>query len=406
MKSTDVALEAWRALSANRLRTALAMLGMVIGVAAVVLMLAIGRGTQETVNASIDAMGSNLFIILSGSTTSGGLRGGMGSLPTLTLNDARALAELPTVKTVAPIYSGTAQLGYGPNNWSTLVNGTTPDYLAIRNWAVEAGHNFDPADVRSAAQVALIGRTVATNLFGEEDPVGKTLRIKNSPYTVVGLLEAKGQSLDGRDQDDTVLVPVTTAQSKLFGNPFPGTVRFIMAQGRSKDVMDEAEADMGRLLRQRHRLREEQENDFSIRNLTAQAKAAASSAEALSFMLGAIASISLIVGGIGIMNIMLVSVTERTREIGIRMSIGARRRDILRQFLLEAIFICTVGGLSGILLGMGGAWLASASGMTVVVTVQSILIAFGFAAGVGLFFGYYPARQASRLKPVEALRHE
>ncbi len=407
MNFSAVTGEAWRSMGVNRLRAALAMLGMVIGVAAVVLMLAIGQGTQAIVNDSIASMGSNLFIILSGSTTSGGLRAGMGSAPTLTLEDARAIGKLPSVKTSAPVYSGTAQLGYGPNNWSTVVNGVTPEYLEVRNWAVESGRNLDEGDVRSAARVALIGKTVVFNLFADEPPLGKTMRIKNSPFTIVGVLEAKGQSMDGRDQDDSVLVPVTTAQSKLFGNPFPGTVRFIMAQAPSKEMMTEAEGDIGQLLRIRHRLRNDMENDFTVRNLTATAQAAASSAQALSFMLGAIASISLIVGGIGIMNIMLVSVTERTREIGIRMSIGAKRRDILQQFLLEAVFICTLGGLIGAMLGVAGAWAVSAlAEMPAVVTGSSILVAFLFAAGTGIFFGWYPARKAAYLKPVEALRHE
>jgi putative ABC transport system permease protein len=399
--------EAWRAMGVNRLRAALAMLGMVIGVAAVVLMLAIGQGTQAIVNDSIASMGSNLFIILSGSTTSGGLRAGMGSAPTLTVGDAQAIGKLPDMKASAPVYPNTAQLGYGPNNWSTPVYGVTPEYLDVRNWSVESGRGLDDSDIRSAARVALLGKTVAVNLFGGEPPLGKSLRIKNSPFTVVGILESKGQSLDGRDQDDTVLVPLTTAQTKLFGNPFPGTVRFIMAQAVSKEAMAEAEEDINQLLRARHRLRSDMENDFSVRNLTATAQAAASSAQALSFMLGAIASISLVVGGIGIMNIMLVSVTERTREIGIRMSIGAKRRDILQQFLLEAVFICTLGGLVGAALGVGGAWAVSTlADMPAVVTGSSILVAFLFAAGTGIFFGWYPARKAAYLKPVEALRHE
>ena len=407
MNFSAVTGEAWRSMGVNRLRAALAMLGMVIGVAAVVLMLAIGQGTQAIVNDSIASMGSNLFIILSGSTTSGGLRAGMGSAPTLTLEDARAIGKLPSVKTSAPVYSGTAQLGYGPNNWSTVVNGVTPEYLEVRNWAVESGRNLDEGDVRSAARVALIGKTVVFNLFADEPPLGKTMRIKNSPFTIVGVLEAKGQSMDGRDQDDSVLVPVTTAQSKLFGNPFPGTVRFIMAQAPSKEMMTEAEGDIGQLLRIRHRLRNDMENDFTVRNLTATAQAAASSAQALSFMLGAIASISLIVGGIGIMNIMLVSVTERTREIGIRMAVGAKGRDVLLQFLVEAVVTSLLGGVLGILFGIGASQLIGllAKWSTPMVP-GAILLAFGFSAVVGVFFGYYPARRAANLDPIEALRYE
>jgi putative ABC transport system permease protein len=407
MKMLAIFAEAWHAMAMNGLRTALTMLGMVIGVAAVVLMLAVGQGAQYTVNQSIASMGSNLFIVLSGASTSGGLRFGSGSVPTLTVNDAQALAQIPSVRAVSPSYPGNAQLAHGANNWSTIVTGSTPDYFTVRNWTLDAGHPFEESDVRGATRVVVLGQTVAKNLFGEEDPTGKTIRIKNMPFLVVGLLSAKGQSLDGRDQDDTAVVPVTTAQRKLFGNQFPGTVRYLMVQARSTETMDEAQREMGQVLRQRHHLAEESENDFTIRNLTSVAQSAAGSAQAMSFMLGAIASISLLVGGIGIMNIMLVSVTERTREIGIRMAIGARRRDILLQFLLEALIICIVGGLVGVLLGVGGAWLVSSMAeMAVVVTVWSILLSFAFSAAIGVFFGYYPARRAAMLKPVEALRYE
>ena len=399
--------EALRAMGMNRMRTALAMLGMVIGVAAVVLMLAVGRGAQVAVERSIASMGSNLFIVLSGASTSGGLRFGAGSSQTLTLKDADAMAQLPSIKAVAPTYMGTAQIVHGANNWSTLIYGSTPDYFSVRGWNFEAGNGFDESDIRGATRVVVIGKTVAENLFGEEDPVGKTIRIKNSPFRVIGLLERKGQSLDGRDQDDTSVVPVTTAQRKLFGNPFPGTVRYISVQAASLDAMPDAEREMTQLLRQRHRLSDGADNDFTIRNLTASAQAEAESAQAMAVMLGAIASISLLVGGIGIMNIMLVSVTERTREIGIRMAIGARRYDILAQFLFEAVIICLAGGLIGVLLGVGGAWLVSSlNEMVVVVTIGSIVLSFSFAVGIGIFFGLYPARRAAGLSPVEALRHE
>jgi putative ABC transport system permease protein len=391
----------------NPLRTGLTVLGIVIGVAAVVLMLAVGEGARQTVNQSIASMGSDLFIILSGASTSGGLRFGSGSVPTLTLGDAEAMERLPSLKAVAPVYSSNAQLAYGPSNWSTVVYGTTPEYLLVRSWHLEAGQAFGASEVRGAARVVLLGQTVARNLFGSENPVGRTLRIKSQPFLVVGLLEAKGQSLDGRDQDDTALVPVTTAQTKLFGNPFPGTVRFIMAQAGSAESMEEAEEDITQLLRARHRIAERAESDFTVRNLSATAQTAATAARALSVMLGAIASISLLVGGIGIMNIMLVSVTERTREIGIRMAIGARRRDILGQFLLEATVVCTLGGLAGVLLGVGGAWLlADLAGMDAVVSGSAVALAFLFSAATGVFFGYYPARKAALMRPVEALRYE
>ena len=391
----------------NKLRTGLTMLGMIIGVGAVVVMLGIGQGARSTISEYIKSMGSNLFIVLSGASTSGGLRMGSGSVPTLTADDGEALAKLDSVNASSPVLPGTVQLSYGANNWSTLVYAVSPNYLVVRDWAVESGQNFTDTEVRGATRVVVLGKTVAKNLFGEEDPVGKTLRIKGSPYQVIGLLSNRGQSLDGRDQDDSALIPITTGQRKLFGGQFPGTVRYILVQAKSAQVMPEAEQEITQTLRIRHRLSEEQENDFTVRNLAAVAQTAATSAQAMSFMLGAIASISLLVGGIGIMNIMLVSVTERTREIGIRMAVGARRRDILLQFLLEALMICLIGGTIGILLGVGAAWLTSdMSGMTVEITFGAIGMSFLFSFAVGVFFGYYPARRAASLRPVEALRYE
>ncbi|MDG4560834.1 MAG: ABC transporter permease [Candidatus Competibacter sp.] len=399
--------EAWQALGANRLRTALTMLGMIIGVGAVVLMLAVGQGAQATVRQAITAMGSALLVISPGSSSIGGMRGGAGTAPALTLADAQAMNRLSSLSAVAPVFPNGAQLVYGSRNWSTTVYGVTPEYLTVRSWNLESGQPFTAGDVRRGTRVALIGQQIVANLFGGEDPVGKTLRIKNLPFQVVGVLERKGQTLDGRDQDDAVLIPITAAQTKLFGTAFPGTVRFIIAQARSDGHMEDAEADLTQLLRARRRLGEEMDNDFTIRNLTAVAETAALSARAMAVMLGAIASVSLVVGGIGIMNIMLVSVTERTREIGIRMAVGAHRRDILLQFLLEAMLLCAFGGLIGALLGVGGSWLVSElAGMTVVVTGGAIALAFLFAAGTGVFFGFYPARQAALLEPVEALRHE
>jgi putative ABC transport system permease protein len=399
--------EAWLSMGANRLRTFLTMLGMMIGVGAVILILAIGKGAQFLVDQSIASMGSNLFIVLSGSSTSGGIRMGLGATPTLTIGDAQAIAELPGISAVAPNAPGTAQMVYGSNNWSTQVIGTTPSYLDVRDWKLSAGYSFSDSDVRSATRVALLGQTVVKNLFGDEDPVGKTIRIKKSPYLVVGVLTMKGQSLDGRDQDDSVLIPVTTAQRKLFGSQFQGTVRLIMVQAASAQDMPVAERSMNQLLRQRHRLQEAVESDFTVRNLTALANTAAETTRVMSVMLGAIASISLLVGGIGIMNIMLVSVTERTREIGIRIAIGARQRDILLQFLLEAITISIVGCLVGVGLGIGGAVLVNQITQTaVVITMSSVVMAFMVAAAVGVFFGFYPARKAARMEPIEALRYQ
>ena len=399
--------EAWSAMGANRLRTFLTMLGMVIGVGAVILMSSIGAGTQAKVKESIASMGSNLFIVLAGSMTSGGVRIGTGAVQTLTIGDATAMEEIDSIAATAPVSSGSAQMVYQSSNWNTQVTGTTPSFFQVRDWALESGYPFMDSDVRGATRVVVLGKTVAENLFGDEEPVGKTIRIKNSPYIVVGVLAKKGQSLDGRDQDDTAMVPITTAQTKLFGSQFKGTVRFIMVQGRSEDTMNQAEKAMSQLLRQRHKLRESADDDFTIRNLTALANTAEETTKAMSLMLAAIASISLLVGGIGIMNIMLVSVTERTREIGIRIAIGAKQNHILLQFLLEALMISIIGCFIGVCVGVGGAYVvAHFFPISVVITQNSIIISFLVATGVGVFFGFYPARKAANLEPIEALRYQ
>jgi putative ABC transport system permease protein len=399
--------EAWHAMGANRLRTFLTMLGMMIGVGAVVIMMAVGQGAQYAVMQTINAMGSNLFIVLSGAPTSSGARAGSGNAVSLTMQDAELIAELEGVTGAAPVRMSTAQLVFGPNNWNTSVLGTSPSYIDVHGWNLSDGYSFSESDMRSATRVALIGQTVVENLFGDVDPVGKTIRINQSPFVVLGVLDRKGQSMDGRDQDDTVIVPLTTAQRKLFGGQFSDSVRMILVQASSPQTMGMVEDGINSLLRQRHKIREGMPNDFMVRNLTAAAESEAETTRTMSLLLGAIASISLLVGGIGIMNIMLVSVTERTREIGIRMAIGARERDILLQFLLEAIVISVVGCFIGLVLGVGGAVLVNMLTQSpVIIAGSSVLIAFTVAAAVGIFFGFYPARKAAQLNPIEALRYQ
>ncbi len=407
MNFTAIVGEALRALRQNRLRTGLTMLGMIIGVAAVVLMLSIGQGARTKINETIAEMGSNLFLVVPGATSSGGFSFGSGSVRTLTINDSYAVAELSSVRATAPVTSGTVQLNYAAKNWSTIVTGTTPDYFVVGKWKMESGTAFTESDLRSAARVAVLGSITAKNLFGDEDPAGKTVRIANRPFLVVGVLMAKGQSLTGRDQDDNVFIPITTSERQITGNQFPGSIRYMLVQGNSDDEMDLAELEITQLLRQRHRLATGKDNDFTVRNLTAIADVATNAAKIMSIVLGAIASVSLLVGGIGIMNIMLVSVTERTREIGIRMAIGANQRAILTQFLLEAVMICIMGGIIGLVLGIGGAWLVSQfADMLIVITLGMVGLAFLFSSAVGIFFGFYPAKKAAALKPVDALRYE
>jgi putative ABC transport system permease protein len=401
-------LIAMRALRVNKMRALLTMLGIIIGIAAVIAMVAIGSGASKMISDQIASIGSNLLLVIPGSVTSGGMRAGAGGAHTLTYEDAGAIKkECPSVANVAPTVRGSAQVVYGNQNWSTLINGVTPEILSVRDWALSAGRNISQSDVDGATKNCLIGETVAENLFGPEDPIGKIIRIKKIPFTVIGLLEGKGQSPQGQDQDDVIYIPLTTAQRKLFGSQARSTVGAIMIQATDADSLDKAEEEIIALLDQRHRIGPSRERDFTVRNLSELLAVSEQSSKVMSILLGAVASISLIVGGIGIMNIMLVSVTERTREIGIRMAIGARQRDILLQFLTEAVLLTTCGGIIGMGVGVASAMVISKiMGWPTLISSSAILIAFLFSAGVGVFFGFYPARKAAGLNPIDALRYE
>ena len=397
-----------RSLRVNKMRSALTMLGIIIGVAAVITMLAVGRGASNKISEQISAVGSNLIIVLPGSTTTGGIRLGSGAIQNLNRADADAIkSECSAVSTTAPILNGGAQIVYGNQNWATVVYGTDESMVEIRDWTLAIGRNFYEQEIRSAAKVCILGQTVVDNLFGNNDPIQQIIRIKKVPFTVIGVLDSKGQSMMGQDQDDIIYVPVTTAQRNLFGRTFPGTVRSIMVKAKSTEELDRAEAQIKELLRQRHRIGPTQEDDFTVRNLTQMMQMAEQSSKVMALLLAAIASVSLLVGGIGIMNIMLVSVTERTREIGIRMAVGARSWDIRTQFIIEALILSLIGGLVGVLLGILSAELLSFfAGWTILISTYSIVLSFGFSGLVGIFFGFYPAYKASLMNPIDALRHE
>jgi putative ABC transport system permease protein len=401
---------AFQALRLNLMRSALTMLGIVIGVASVITMIAVGSGAESRIAEQIRALGSNLMIVVSGTITSGGVRLGFGSQLTLSDDDALAIQrELPETLVASPGVRGAAQVIYGNINWSTIVYGTTPDFLTARDWDVVAGRPISQTDMDGAAKVALLGQTVARTLFGGSDAVGQMVRVKKVPFTVIGVLDRKGQSLQGQDQDDVVVMPLTTARKRVLGASEANrrAVAAILVKMREGADLTAAEGQIHALLRQRHRLQPGQDDDFWLRNLSEVFEAQEASSRVLTMLLAAVASVSLVVGGIGIMNIMLVSVTERTREIGLRMAVGARSGDILGQFLVEAITLSLVGGVVGIALGTVaslavGHW----AGWQTELRAEAILLAVGFSAAVGIFFGYYPARKASRLQPIEALRYE
>ena len=394
MLFTELLKMAWRSLAANKLRTFLTMLGVIIGVTSVIALVSVGMGVKKNILDNISRLGSNMLIVMPGSANRGGMRGAAGSVITLTYDDAEAIKN--KIKDV--------QVVYGHENWNTTVTGVIPEYVAIQSLEIKSGLFFSEHDVDVRNRVAVIGSTVASNLFESVNPVGKKIRIGNAPYTIIGVLESKGQSSGGQDQDDVVLIPLTTAQERLIGVTY---VRSINVQVSEADKMDEVQSNIEKLLRQRHRIRAGAEDDFNVRNLTTLMETMTSTTTMITLLLGAIAGISLIVGGVGIMNITLASVTERTREIGIRKAIGATYANIMLQFLIESTMISIIGGLIGILIGIVAAKAISKFGtFTTVISVESIIASFGFALFVGIFFGMLPARKAARLDPIDALRYE
>ena len=410
MNTLAAVRSAWRALRANLLRSLLTMLGIIIGVAAVITMIAVGQGATDRVQSFMKVLGSNIMLVLPGGANSGGVRQGAQTAQGLTEEDAIAIAlEVPEVQVAAPSSRATVQAVYGNSNWSTPVFGATNDYLQARDWPLESGRLFEAAEQQGAAKVALIGSTVARELFGDQDPIDQVVRLRSVPVTIVGVLSSKGQNSWGSDQDDIMIVPISTFRNRLQGGTAGRIKRVATISVKVRDGADMkvAEESITELLRQRFRVQPGADEPFRIRNLTEMLQTQEASSRTMTMLLSAVAGISLVIGGIGIMNIMLVSVTERTREIGLRMAVGARGRDILSQFLIEAVTLSLVGGAVGVLLGAAATWaVGEFAGWKVSMTMDSVLLAAGFAAFVGVFFGYYPAHKASRLLPIEALRHE
>jgi len=405
MKILNILLSAFRALQRNKMRSFLTMLGIIIGVGAVIAMLAIGQGAEYSVKEQIAALGTNVLMVYPGAQQQAGVRTAAGSATTLTEDDALAIGrECPAVQYISPGAFAGGQIIAGNLNWSTAIQGVGSDYLEIRQWPVEYGDFFTDQDVKAATKVCILGRTVADNLFPESSPVDQTIRIRNVPFKVAGVLTKKGQNAMGQDQDDVILAPYTTVIRRLSHWP---NLRFILVSATSLKDMSTAQTQISDLLRMRHKIQPYDPDDFTIRNQTDLAATATATTDILTILLASIASVSLLVGGIGIMNIMLVSVTERTREIGIRMSIGARSRDILTQFLIEALVLSLLGGIVGIILGVtGSSIISSIAKWPTIVTPFSIILSFGFSIAIGIFFGFYPARKAAMLNPIDALRYE
>jgi putative ABC transport system permease protein len=406
MAIRDTLRIALKAMRRNKVRSVLTMLGVIIGVASVIAMIALGSGARAAIDEQIQSQGTTLIYVSSGSWNrgGGGVRGGSGTTTNLTLEDATAISQIPTIGKWTPVVRGRAQVVAGNQNWNTSVEGGNEEYLAVRNWVVSDGANFTPRDVLTAEKVCLLGATVAKTLFPDQDPVGQIMRIKNLPFRVLGVLAPKGQGQWGQDQDDFIVGPYTTIQKKLLGITYLNQVSIAAS---SSDVVEKTAVAVTQLIRQRHKIQSPEDDDFTVRTVEEMAQTRVQMAQTMNGLLMSVASVSLLVGGIGIMNIMLVSVTERTKEIGLRLAVGARTRDILRQFLAEAVSLSFVGGMIGMLLGIAVSQaLTRGLGWPTTITPASIVIAFAFAAAVGVFFGYYPARTAANLDPIEALRYE
>lgn len=394
-------------LKINKMRSMLTSLGIIIGVSAVIIMLAVGTGASLKVQKDMESMGSNILTIRSASAKSGGVRMGAGTRPTLTLKDAQAIKKNARgISAVASVSTEGKQLTYGNQNWSTTVYGTEPEYFYIKNYEVESGRGFVQEDLKNSAKVAVIGSTVATELFGDLDPINKVMRVGGIPFKIIGTLKTKG-SMGPMDQDDLIFIPITTAQKRVFGTAFPGTVSMIVVKGSNPEDVSLAEQDIDELITLRHRIGKNQDKDFEIRNSAEFQERMQSTVQTFAILLASIASVSLLVGGIGIMNIMLVSVTERTKEIGIRMAIGAKPSDIRIQFLIESFLLSIIGGLVGVFVGVFGAQIVQMTGvMNVSISMFSIFLSLGFSGFIGVLFGYYPAYKASLLNPIDALRYE
>jgi len=405
MKTLNILLSAFRALQRNKLRSFLTMLGIIIGVGAVIAMLAIGQGAEYSVKEQIASLGTNVLMIFPGVQQQGGVRSAAGSAVTLTEEDAQAIeSDCQAVQYLSPGSMAFGQIIAGNLNWSGLIQGVGVDYLEIREWPLAYGEFFTDQDVKAATKVCVLGKTIADNLFPDTSPVDQMIRIRNVPFKVVGVLTAKGQNAMGQDQDDVILAPYTTVIRRLSHWP---NLRYILVSATSLGEMNTAQSQITEVLRMRHRIQPYDPDDFTIRNQTDLANTATATTQVLTVLLASIASVSLLVGGIGIMNIMLVSVTERTREIGIRMSIGARSRDILTQFLIEALVLSLLGGIVGIILGtVGSSVISDIAKWPTIITAFSIILSFGFSIAIGIFFGYYPARKAAMLNPIDALRYE